>query len=847
MVKKGKKQSTLLIDALHLFVLFGFAVAQPIFDLLSRHPEFLVSWQSKPIHLIAIILVPSLLLPLFAAAIETGCAVFGKKIRAIVHGFFVLGLLFALLLQVFKQIPDLSGWMIISGVSVTSVIAVGVYFQFRIFRFFLSVLAPAIVIFPLLFLFKPSIHKIVFIDSNPKAAYMPVSSTHPVVVVVFDEFPVTSLLDQDLRIDATTFPNFAELAAVSYWFRNATTVAERTFAAVPAILTGLYPDKSRIPTATDFPNNLFTLLGGSYDMKVFEPDTMLCPKTLCKDEGNGLDFVQQIESMLLDLSLAYLHIVVPKDFVAALPPVNITMKGFMNTPDSYRYKNEEKRIKKTIEARITSSQVFDRARLFQDFVDAIEPSQQPALYFLHVMIPHIPWSYFPSGKRYSKTSWRLPGLDLKSDQWSQDTWLVTQGYQRHLLQVGFADKLLGDLVDKLKQIGLYDTSLIVVTTDHGVSFFPKLTRRMVYQKENMDILSVPLFIKTPYQKKGVISDRNVENIDILPTIADILDIPLKWKIDGASAIDATLPERNHKIIYNYRYDKFVFNKSAGFSRQALERKLALFGNRTGVDGLFRIGRNHELIGVRISELDIVDKEGIICFLDQETLFTDVDPDASFIPAQITGRLVPSRYTQDPVYLLVAINGVVSAVSRTFQDEGGETRFFFMAPEKAFRTGINHVEILEAAEEKGGFKLYRLPQRTDTTYTLNQNKIIRSSEGDTFQITENRFNSSIDSLEIEGESIVFYGWAANVKASKTPDAIVIFNNNAFFYSGPCNQDRPDVVDHFNNKALKRSGFHYTLPAKGVTDLADLNIRIFALYNDGVASELTDSKLNNKELP
>ena len=195
-----------------------------------------------------------------------------------------LALLFVLFLQVSKHIVNLPGPGIVIAACVAGVIATWAYFRFKASRFFLTVLSPAIIIFPLLFLFKPSIHKIVFIDHDPKAAYIPVNSTNPVIVVVFDEFPVTSLLDKDKLIDAATYPNFAALSDDAYWFRNATTVAERTFAAVPAILTGLYPNKTRIPTVSDFPNNLFTLLGASYTMKVFEPDTMLCPKTLCKDE-----------------------------------------------------------------------------------------------------------------------------------------------------------------------------------------------------------------------------------------------------------------------------------------------------------------------------------------------------------------------------------------------------------------------------------------------------------------------------------------------------------------------------------------------------------------------------------
>ena len=844
MPKKETHPSRFFVDALHIFVLFGFAIAQPIFDLLSRHPEFLVSWQTKPIHLIAIILTLSILLPLPIIAIEAISTIFGRRFRGIVHGFFILPLFFVLFLQVSKYIPNLPGSGIVIGAGVAGGIATWGYFRFKVPRFFLTVLSPAIIIFPLLFLFTPSIYKMVFIDDN-KSVYTPVQSTNPVIVVVFDEFPVTSLLDKDNLIDAATYPNFAAFAENAYWFRNATTVAERTFAAMPAILTGLYPDKTRIPTVSDFPNNLFTLFGASYEMKVFEPDTMLCPKTLCKDEESSLNAAEQIQSMLLDLSLVYLHIIVPKEFTTALPPVNITMKGFINKTDDFKSKKQKKRLKKTIEKRIRSSQSFNRARLFQDFVDTIEPSQQPALYFLHVMIPHIPWEYFSSGKTYTKTSWRLPGLNLKTDQWSKDPWLVTQGYQRHLLQVGYADKLLGDLVDKLKRTGLYDDALIVITSDHGVSFFPDLIRRLVYQKEPMDILSIPLFIKAPRQKKGVISDRNVENIDILPTIADILDIPLPWKIDGVSALDTDPSERSQKTIYNHGYKPFVFDKTSGFSRQALEQKLALFGNRPGVDGIFKIGKYKELIDTPLFDLKIEIKKGISSVLDQETLFIDVDPDASFIPAQITGRLLPNQYTQEPVYLLVAINGVISAVSRTFQDESGESRFFFMAPEKAFRKGSNQVEILEVSGEKEDLKFYRMTQKTAVTYALVQNSIIRSSEGNRFQIVPEAFNSSVDSLKIEGKNLVFYGWAADVKGSRVPDAIVIFIDNEFFYAGPSNQDRPDVVKHFGDKKLKRSGFHYTFPTKGVKDIADLNVRIFATSDTGFASEVIGLNSNKGE--
>ena len=44
------------------------------------------------------------------------------------------------------------------------------------------------------------------------------------VMVVFDELPLATLLDGQGAIDAALFPNFAALARTSSWFRNTTTM-----------------------------------------------------------------------------------------------------------------------------------------------------------------------------------------------------------------------------------------------------------------------------------------------------------------------------------------------------------------------------------------------------------------------------------------------------------------------------------------------------------------------------------------------------------------------------------------------------------------------------------------------
>ena len=63
----------------------------------------------------------------------------------------------------------------------------------------------------------------------------------PVVVAVFDQLPLASLLDREGELDRTLYPHFAALAGEATWFRNASAVTEATTYALPAIVTGNYP------------------------------------------------------------------------------------------------------------------------------------------------------------------------------------------------------------------------------------------------------------------------------------------------------------------------------------------------------------------------------------------------------------------------------------------------------------------------------------------------------------------------------------------------------------------------------------------------------------------------------
>jgi hypothetical protein len=67
---------------------------------------------------------------------------------------------------------------------------------------------------------------------------VPADARVPVVMLFFDEFPLTSLLDSRGRVDRRLYPNLARFAREATWYRNATGIGPFTPYAVPAMLTG---------------------------------------------------------------------------------------------------------------------------------------------------------------------------------------------------------------------------------------------------------------------------------------------------------------------------------------------------------------------------------------------------------------------------------------------------------------------------------------------------------------------------------------------------------------------------------------------------------------------------------
>ena len=264
-------------------------------------------------------------------------------------------------------------------------------------------------------------------------------------------------------------------------------------------------------------------------------------------------------------------------------------------------------------------------------------------------------------------------------------------HQRHLAQVGFADRLVGDLIARLRETGAYDKSLVIVTADHGASYREGRHRRQPRpQQQNVsDIIQVPLLIKLPGQRSGEVVDRIVETVDIFPTILDVLGAKASLRLDGHSLVGNQASESSRRTFFLYnRVDRpplpvgdLVADRAA-----SLERKEQRFG-RGDLAALYAPPGARHLLGMNASRSALRPAPNVTITLRNPRQFDAVKRGSDPLPLYVHGALSTSR--SDPLNVAVVVNGIVAAIAQSYQERDGHM-FGTLIPETALRDGNNSV-------------------------------------------------------------------------------------------------------------------------------------------------------------
>ncbi|MBN1765654.1 MAG: sulfatase-like hydrolase/transferase [Sedimentisphaerales bacterium] len=153
--------------------------------------------------------------------------------------------------------------------------------------------------------------------------------------------------------------------------------------------------------------------------------------------------------------------------------------------------------------------------------------QNPFFLFLHYYDPHVDYA---------------PAEPYRSQFFKESPFKMTELKSLYTGEVAYADHCLGLVINKLKELNLYDNTLVIITSDHGEmlgehgeaehSYF-------IYQ----GVVKVLLVMRIPGNSEPRIIDTPVGLVDIVPTVCGLLGIEYSQELSG---IDLSLNVMNQK-------------------------------------------------------------------------------------------------------------------------------------------------------------------------------------------------------------------------------------------------------------------------------------------------------------
>jgi len=172
------------------------------------------------------------------------------------------------------------------------------------------------------------------------------------------------------------------------------------------------------------------------------------------------------------------------------------------------------------------------ARTVRRACDWLERNRTHEDFFLHLDIfdPHEPWDppaeliemFDPKGAAVDGVSASAPYAPWR-DRLTADQF---HNYRaRYAAKVVFLDRWLGVLFDTLDRLGLWDDTLVVLTTDHG-TYNGDHGRMGKLQTHQHDAVGhIPLIAAHPTLARGETRDQLVQLVDLFPTVLDVVGRP----------------------------------------------------------------------------------------------------------------------------------------------------------------------------------------------------------------------------------------------------------------------------------------------------------------------------------
>lgn len=396
----------------------------------------------------------------------------------------------------------------------------------------------------------------------------------PVFFIIFDELSSYLLLDVNKEIDGNLFPQLKEFSKTSTWYPNATTQVSETLTTTSSLFSGYdFIKECKNNKRLCEHSIIWGLVKGKNPTKDIRNLSGIKQRTnkidlwhpldKYKVQKNTLKIIGERKYGYLNKSFkAYLKSIIDI-FLLSLQSPNWSIKIF--GADTYLDLSNSKHAKGAIVQGLPQSYGFlacatkaNRAIIrFNLFGDRIDPDRY-LINSILTSLTHTPFCFDADGiveviypirpilDDNGKVNY-LPDAVAMTEytQTSCTNDEIAYNVRRSRInQSMLAMKMFNKTITKIKQLGIFDKSLIVAVSDHGIGFLgPSFGRGNHMLRKKDDILdnrmmnaSILLMIKYPYQTKAEIDYRMVRPIDVGTTLMEILKFKPPWKIDGQSLI-----------------------------------------------------------------------------------------------------------------------------------------------------------------------------------------------------------------------------------------------------------------------------------------------------------------------
>jgi arylsulfatase A-like enzyme len=165
-----------------------------------------------------------------------------------------------------------------------------------------------------------------------------------------------------------------------------------------------------------------------------------------------------------------------------------------------------------------------------DFIDS--RFESPQFLWIHTMVNHAPYLPPQCGSEFSQR--KVNYLNSRAISGFLTRKVCGQLRRVYVESMKVTDSLVGDVLHALETNGLLETSIIILTADHGEEFMEDGYFLHDAESSSDRLLHVPLMFYCPSLIQPKTISASVSSIDIAPTVCDLLGIEIPDTYRGLS-------------------------------------------------------------------------------------------------------------------------------------------------------------------------------------------------------------------------------------------------------------------------------------------------------------------------